>query len=132
MTYTPEQYLIDECDIEVQKYINQLEHQNAELTKERDELLAHCEELRLNLGWYIETLDTVENLYNTPKQNALRNRAFKAFKASPQQSLANIQTDAIEKMIDTIESSCETANGDDAYSASKIYDYANQLREQRK
>lgn len=63
--------------------INQLQHQNAELTKERDELLSHCEELRLNLGWYIETLDTVENLYHTPKQNALRNRAYKAFKATP-------------------------------------------------
>lgn len=52
-----------------------------ELQQERDELAAHCEELRLNLGWYIETVDIAINNGLIPAQNVLRERAYASYKS---------------------------------------------------
>ena len=44
-----------------------------------------------------------------------------------QAELPKIKADAIREMIDTIDYTCETATGDDAYSANSIHEYADKL-----
>lgn len=76
----------------------QLEQQNAELTKERDELLAYCEIYRDAIttvsGEFTEiTNDAGSPVFNLDPQDF--HKFISILDVAPQQSLANIQTNAV-------------------------------------
>lgn len=98
-----------------------------ELRKENDELKAHVHELR----------DFVERIYNTYQfqhgrstENVFGITAKLLLDTTPEQSLKRLEADAIERMLNHLDCSTETPNGDDAFSSNEIYDYANSLKQE--
>ena len=73
--------------------IKELEHKNAELTKERDELVAHCEKLTGILD-DLSKLHAADVFVKEPWEMTFT-EVNAVLQQSPQQSLANLQADAV-------------------------------------